>query len=81
MRISSPPPPPFNYAAPPADQQAARRTAAAAVSPARTMTVAQLVASENRNSALTGNMDLGNATLADFAGKGDVMMRRTDIKL
>jgi len=81
MRISSPPPPPFNYAAPSADQQAARRTAATAVSPARTMTVAQLVASENRSSALSGTIDLNDASLADFAGKSTTTARRADLKI
>ena len=81
MRISSPPPSAFTYGAQPVDQQAARRTAATAASPARTMSVAQLVASENRNAALVGNIDFGSATLADFAGQTDVRTRRTDIKL
>jgi len=81
MRISSPPPPPFNYTAPPADQQAARRTTAAALSPARTMTVAQLVASENRSSALSGTIDFSDASLADFAGKAAATTRRTDLKI
>ena len=83
MRISSPPPPPFAYGAQPTDQPAARRAAstAAAAAPARTMTVAQLVASENRSSALTGNMDLTDATLADFASQGAAKLRRTDLKL
>ena len=81
MRISSPPPPPFNYAPPAADQQAARRMTETAVSPARTMTVAQLVASENRSSALTGSIDFSDATLADFAGKGASTMRRADLKI
>jgi len=81
MRISSPPPQPFNHTAPAADQQAARRTAAAAVSPARAMTVAQLVASENRSSALSGTLDLNDASLADFAGKGATIARRADLKI
>ena len=81
MRISSPPPSAFTYGAQPVDQQAARRTAATAASPARTMSVTQLVASENRNSALSGSIDFNNATLSDFASQADTRTRRTDIKL
>jgi hypothetical protein len=81
MRISSPPPSAFSYGAQPVDQQAARRTAATAASPARTMSVAQLVASENRNAALSGSVDFNDATLADFASQGEAKTRRTDIKL
>jgi hypothetical protein len=81
MRISSPPPAAFTYGAQPVDQQVARRTAATTQSPSRVMSVAQLVASENRNAALSGTVDFNDATLADFAGQTDAITRRTDIKL
>lgn len=81
MRISSPPPAAVTYGAPPVDQQAARRATATTESPARMMSVAQLVASENRNAALSGKIDFSDATLADFASQTEAIMRRTDIKL
>ena len=78
MRISNPPP--FAYGPGNVDGQAVQRAPKAETAPTRSVSVAELVAEENRMAALQGNFDLSEVGLGDFARRADSGTRRADLQ-
>ena len=79
MRISNPPP--FAYGPGNVDGQAIQRAPKAEAPAARSVSVAELVAEENRMAALQGSFDISDAGLGDFARRADAGTRRADLQL